>query len=131
MPKVTVHHEPKTPSEAVIKSASQLVYVTDSRGRKLGLRRLEFLEEFRIIEAVGPELAANTTYMGMLNPLLYLAEIDGEPVAIPRNKIQAEALIQRAGREGFIAVLQGIADHFSADAKGLDEKIKNADGTPA
>ena len=121
MAKLTVHSE--TPSQQVIKSANQLVHVTDAKGRVLGLRRLDFLEEFRIIEALGAELSANTTYMGMLNPLLYLAEIDGEPVPIPRNKIQAEALIQRAGREGFLAVIEGITKHFAAES--LDEKIKN------
>src|ERR1019366_7216141 len=103
MAKVTVHAD--TPSQKVVKAANQMVHVTDSKGRVLGLRRLDFLEEFRIIEALGSELSANTTYMSMLNPLLYLAEIDGEPVSLPRNKIQAEALIQRAGREGFLAVI--------------------------
>ncbi len=123
MTKLTVHTE--TPSEKVVKSANQLVHVVDSRGRNLGLRRLDFLEEFRIIEALGAELSSNTTYMGMLNPLLYLAEIDGEPVGIPRNKLQAEALIQRAGREGFMAVIQGITEHFATDAATVEEKIKN------
>ncbi len=122
MAKVTMHTE--TPSEKVIKSANQLVHVTDAKGRTLGLRRLDFLEEFRIIEALGSELSSNTTYMGMLNPLLYLAEIDGDPVGIPRNKIQAEALIQRAGREGFMAVIEGITKHFAADG-AMEEKIKN------
>src|SRR5262249_29250775 len=91
---------------------------------------LEFLEEFRIMEAVGPELAANTTYMGMLNPLLYLAEIDGDAVQIPRTKLQIDALIQRAGREGFVAVLQGITQHFAADHADLENRIKNVAGTP-
>jgi hypothetical protein len=128
MAKVTMHTE--TPSQKVVKAANELVYITDAKGRKLGLRRLEFLEEFRILEAVGPELSANTTYMSQLNPLLFLAEIDGEHVAIPRNKIQAEALIKRAGREGYIGVIQGINKHFSDDAVSLEEKIKNVDGTP-
>ncbi len=123
--------DPETPSQAVMNAAKQLVHVTDDKGRKLGLRRLEFLEEFRIVEAVGPELAANSTYMGMISPLLYIAEIDGEPVAIPRNKMQVDALIQRAGREGYAAAVEGIVKHFAGDQKNLEERIKNADGTPA
>lgn len=128
MAKVTVHSDPKTPSEKVIESANQLTYVTDAKGRKLGLRRLDFLEEFRIIESLGSETASNTTYMTMLTPLLYLAEIDGSPVEIPRNKRQVEALIQRAGREGFAAIIDGIGKHFTP-AKA-DDKIKNVVGTP-
>jgi GTP cyclohydrolase III len=120
-----------TPSEAAVEAANQLVYVTDSRGRKLGLRKPAFLEEFRIIEAAGPELAANTTYMSMLNPLLYLAEIDGAAVDIPRTKLKIEALIQWAGQEGFVAVIEGIGKYFGGDSENLKEKIKNGDGTPA
>jgi hypothetical protein len=128
MAKMTVH---ETPSQEVVKASKELIYVTDSKGRKLGLRRLDFLEEFRIMEAVGSETASNTTYMGMLNPLLYLAEIDGNPVEIPRNKMQVDGLITRAGREGFIAVVEGITRHFAGDNAALKDKIKNAEGTPA
>jgi hypothetical protein len=129
MAKVTVHTDESKPSPQA-KSANQLVYVTDSKGRKLGLRELPFLEEFRIMEALGPELAKNTTYVGMINPLLYLAEIDGQPVHIPRSKVAIDALIQLAGREGFMAVMRGISEHFVVDEAALNEKIKNADGTP-
>jgi len=129
MAKVTVHAE--TPSEKVVKSANELFYVNDSKGRKLGLRQLAFLEEFRIVEALGAELSSNATYMNMLNPLLYLAEIDGDSISVPRNKLQAESLIQRAGREGFLAVIEGIAKHFASDHTALEQKIKNEEGTPA
>ncbi len=131
MPKVTITQKGETPSEAVINAANKLVYVTDAKGRKLGLRKPAFLEEFRIIEAAGPELAANTTYMSMLNPLLYLAEIDDVAVEPPHNKRAIEALIQRAGQEGFLAVVEGIGAHFGSDPAAVENKIKNGDGTPA
>lgn len=124
MAKVTVHDEPK-PVAVSDKVANGIVYVTDPKNRKLGLRQPDFLEEFRIIEAVGSETAANITYMAMLNPLLYLAEIDGEAVAIPRSKMQAEALIKRVGREGFLAIVKGIEQHFAVDEKAFEEKVKN------
>src|ERR1700744_5751409 len=101
MPKVTIHETPRAASPEEKKS-SGLVFVKDASGRKLGLRQLPFLEEFRIVEALGSELSANTTYMNMLNPLLYLAEVDGHALDVPRTKVAAEALIQLAGREGFI-----------------------------
>ncbi|WP_020472362.1 hypothetical protein [Zavarzinella formosa] len=129
MAKVTVHPE-KTPSETIVKSANELVYVTDSRGRKLGLRKLPFLEEFRIVETVGAERATNQVYMGMLNPIIHIAEIDGEKIDIPRTHPQIEALINRAGQEGFVAAFEGISKHFAAGHKDLEARIKNADGTP-
>lgn len=123
MAKVTVTHSSAEKTE--------LFYVNDSRGRKIGLRRPAFLEEFRILEAVGPELSANTTYMSMLNPLLFVAEIDGAPSEIPRTKRAVEALIQWAGQDGFLAVIKGIEEHFSQDTEKAKQKIKNSDGTPA
>jgi hypothetical protein len=113
MAKVTVRETPRATTIGG-KTSSGPVYVTDSRGRKLGLRQLPFLEEFRIVEALGSELSANTTYMNMLNPLLYLAEVDGHALDIPATKTAAEALIQLAGREGFIAVIEGIGKHFAS-----------------
>jgi hypothetical protein len=136
MPKVTINHD--APSAAALKEAKKPVYVTDSKGRKLTLRKLPFLEEFRILEAVGPELSGNTVYMNMLNFLLLVGEIDGVTVEIPRSKREVEALIQRAGREAFQAITDALTDEkdndvkrfFSAD-KDLETKIKNAEGTPA
>ena len=125
--KVTVK---ETPSEQVINAASQIHYVTDSKGRKLGLKQPDFLDEFRIVEAVGGQTAENTTYMAMLNPLLFVVEIDGHPVLFPASKAEAELLIKRVGREGFTAVLKGITKHFALDQAELDDKIKKGDGIP-
>jgi hypothetical protein len=129
MAKVTVHHEPETPTKAAVKSANQLIYVTDARGRKIGLRRLPFLEEVRIADTVGAARAANQAYMGMVNPLLYIAEIDGDHISTPRTLMQVEALIQRADHEGFIAAALGIKEHFSESNPELEKQIKNLVGT--
>jgi hypothetical protein len=128
MAKVNVHTEAKAKAT---KPDSEIVYVKDAKGRKLGLKRLPFLEEFRIVEAVGPERAINQAYMSMINPLLLIAEIDGDPISTPRTHAQIEALIQRAGREGFSAAFDGMMKHFADDPKELDQKIKNVDSTPA
>lgn len=130
MAKVTVHTDKAdTPSASVTKAANQFVHVTDARGRKIGLRKLPFLEEFRIVETVGPERAANPVYMGMLNPILCIAEIDGDKIDVPRTHQQVEALINRAGQDGFVAAFEGLTTHF-ADPKDLEQRIKNADSTP-
>ena len=68
--------------------------------------------------------------MNMLNPLLYIVEIAGEPVECPKTMIQIRALIQLADRHGFIAALMGIKEHFAADDAALSEQIKNVVGTP-
>ena len=131
MAKITIDKEGEAqPAAKETPSDNGLVYVADAKSRKIGLRQPEFLEEYRILQVVGPERAANQVYMGMVNPLLYIAEIDGETVSIPRTHAQVEALIKKAGREGFIAASLGIKNHFSGDNAALEEQIKNLLGTP-
>jgi hypothetical protein len=130
MSKVKVHDGAETPSQKVVADANRIVEVTDSRGRKLKLRQPQFADEFRIVAVVGAELAANQVYMGMLNPLLFITEIDGIVQPFPTSKIAVDSLINTAGREGFIAAVQGITEHFGGDAGDLEAQIKNGEGTP-
>lgn len=131
MSKVKVHTGVETPSQKVVNDANCIVHVTDAKGRKIGLRQPQFADEFRIVAVVGAELAANQVYMGMLNPLLFIAEIDGVVQPFPTSKIAVDSLINTAGREGFLAALKGITEHFGGDAADLESQIKNVDGTPA
>jgi hypothetical protein len=131
MAEVKVHDGAETPSQAVIKDANRIVYVTDARGRKIGLRQPKFSDEFRIVAVVGADLAQNQVYMAMLNPLLFIAEIDGDVQPFPTTKIAVEALINTAGREGFLAAANGIAEHFGGSAADFEEQLKNGQGTPA
>jgi hypothetical protein len=130
MAEVKVHTGAETPSQKVISDASRAVDVTDARGRKITLRQPQFADEFRIVAVVGAELAANQVYMGMLNPLLFIAEIDGVVQPFPTSKIAVDSLINTAGREGFLAAVKGITEHFGG-ADEAQEQVKNGDGTPA
>ena len=131
MAEVKVHAGAETPSQAVLADANRSVVVTDSRGRKLTLRQPKFADEFRIVAVVGAELAANQVYMGMLNPLLFIAEIDGMVQPFPSSKIAVDSLINTAGREGFLAAFKGIQEHFGGQLEGFEEHVKIGDGTPA
>lgn len=125
MAKVTIED---TPTEAIVNAANRAVTVADSAGRTLSLRQPDFNSEFRIVEVAG-DLAANTTYMNMINPLLYVASIDGDPLGFPDSKLQIDALIKRVGRSGYLAVLKGLQEHFSPGG-GDEARIKNSGGTP-
>jgi hypothetical protein len=131
MAKVKVHTGAETPSQAVINDANRTVEVTDSRGRKLTLRQPSFADEFRIVAVVGAELAANSVYMNMLNPLLFIAQIDDMAMPFPTTKIAVDSLINTAGRDGFLAALKGIQEHFGGDLSDFEEQVKNGAGTPA
>lgn len=103
-PKIAIGDKASLPSEDLVRQATKEETVTDEKGRRITLRKPGVLAQFRIVEAVGPELAANQTYMQMVNPLIYLSEIDGDPVFLPANKREVDVLIQRLDEEGLAAV---------------------------
>ena len=73
---------------------------------------------------MGPS-ADIVTYRGMVTPLIWISAIDGEPVSLPTNKLQLNALIQSVGDEGLEAVVKGIVEHFGQqDAEADKAAIK-------
>lgn len=119
MAKVTINHDAPTPSQQIVAAAAAEVVVKDAKGRALTLRRPGILAQFRLIEAMGAESAANEVYRTMCLPLLYLAAIDGDFIIQPTNKMQLEALIQRVEEDGFVALQEGTVQLAGAD-QGLD-----------
>lgn len=115
----------ETPSEQLVAEAAQPAVVTDSRGRKITLQKPSVLSQFRIVRAMGAEAAANQTYMGMVLPLIFVAEIDGEPVPFPKSELQVEALIQKLDEPGIKAIMEGVQKHFGeADAEADKDALR-------
>ena len=110
-----------SPSEALIQDAEKQVTVKDAGGRNIALSEPGVLSQFRLIEAVGAETAKNDTYMAMVLPLIYVTEIDGDPIAFPTSKIKLEALIQRLGNNGVNAVMIGVQSNFGQSDPAADK----------
>jgi len=110
MSKVTINEV--SPSQQVV-AAAKVHEVIDERGRIITLKKPGVLAQFRLIEALG-ETAKNQTYVGMVLPLIYVADIDGEAVVPPTRKSEIEALIQRLDEDGIAAVGAGVVEHFAA-----------------
>ena len=115
-----------TPSAELIASALKEVVVTDVRGRAIKLRKPGVLAQYRLIEALG-DVAQNPVYVGMVLPIIFVTEIDGDPVSPPRSKIQVEALISRLDEAGINAIAAAVQENFgvSADAEETKIAIKN------
>ena len=115
-----------TPSAELIASALKEVVVTDVRGRAIKLRKPGVLAQYRLIEALG-DVAQNPVYVGMVLPIIFVTEIDGDPVSPPRSKIQVEALISRLDESGINAIAAAVQENFgvSADAEETKTAIKN------
>ena len=110
MAKLTVN---PTPTEQVIAKASAEVAVTDARGRTIRLKKPGVLAQYRLIEILG-ESAKNEVYVGMVLPLIYVCEIDGDQVAQPNTKREVDGLIQRLDEDGIAAVMNGVQSHFGS-----------------
>jgi hypothetical protein len=104
------------------------VQITSDEGHVLTLQRPELLGEYDFVEAVGPELSKNQTWLGMAMPLIFVCAIDGKPVAKPRSLREVKALITRLGHDGMTALTKWVAEQAQAAANaGADEdKVKNS-----
>lgn len=138
-PKLTVGEDATSPINTAAGAASAAAEFTQDAmaeevipAGSLGtvtFKKPHILAQFRIVEAVGPDLAENQTYMQMINPLIYCAAINGDPVFLPKSKLEVEALIQRLGEEGLTAlatayvakVVQPTRDAYE-NAKRLEEE---------
>lgn len=98
------------PSQRIIAEAGREFDVTDAFGRVLRVRRPGALDRLRLFKAVGPALSGNERYVGYAMLAMCLSAIDGVPQPAPSNEGQLEALVQRLGDAGMIAIGQGLAD---------------------
>jgi hypothetical protein len=116
MTKVTLNEGAQAPA------AADDDVVTDSRGRRLKIKRPDILQESRLVKTMG-EASTNQAYMtGYVLPAAMVVEIDGEAVQFPNSQREVDASITRLGREGIEAVL----NHFISRVGDGDDAIKDA-----
>lgn len=127
--KVTLNQpqaQTQAPSAQAVAKANAEVVFTDPKGRSIKLKKPGILAQYRLIELLGPETAKNVVYLGMVTPLIYVAEIDGDPVPFPVSKREIEALIQRLDEEGVEAVMEEVAKNYkAADPEADKGALKN------
>lgn len=122
--KVTLNPTP-SPTDEVIARAKGEIVVVDDKGRTIKIKKPGVLAQYRLIEVLG-QTAANATYMNMVMPLIYVAEIDGDVVFQPSTKREVEALIQRLEEEGINAVMDAVSANFGKQNAEADKAaIKN------
>lgn len=124
MADVTINTD-EAPSEQLVRQAKREAVVTDEKGRKIRLVRPGPLAQFNLVKLVGGEAAANSVYMGMTLPLIFVQAIDDALVPPPQTQRELEALIERLEDEGITAVMNGVAEHFGAtDTAKAAEDVK-------
>jgi hypothetical protein len=78
--------------------------ITDKAGRKIQLRRVGVLEQLRLFKALGPELSLNDPYMNFAIISASVSMIDGIPLPFPTSEANVEALLEKLGGDGIVAV---------------------------
>ncbi len=99
-----------SPSQRIVFEASREFEATDAIGRVLRIRRPGALDRLRLFKAVGPVLASNERYIGYAMLAMCVTSIDGIPQPAPANEGQLEALVQRLGDPGMVAIGQELAN---------------------
>lgn len=116
----------ETPSQAIVRSANEVVTVTDANGRSIGIKRLGPVERMRMFKVIGGEQAKNDAYLGIAALAFLVRSIDGDTINQPTSELQLEGLVQRLGDDGLNAVGQGVVDHFQETQEESTEALKNS-----
>ena len=81
-----------------------MLTATDARARTLAIKPPTALDRLRLFKAIGPVLAENPRYLGYATLAMAVTSIDGVPIPPPATEAQLEALVERLGDEGLVAV---------------------------
>lgn len=117
-PKVTLHETgADAPAAAPIGKPGTVV---DGKGRKIVVKLLTPLEQYRISKILGPAGDSDFTRQIASN-VATIREFEGEPEAFPNSDREIEALIQRLGDEGFEALHEALADLLALKPKKVSK----------
>jgi hypothetical protein len=115
----------ETPSQSITKP--RIVTITDTRGRKIEVRKLKTLDKMRLYELVGSSNAENSQYLGFAALAYSVVSIDGNPIGRPATKLALETTVQELDDDGFDAVGKAIEENFF-EAPDRDEKTELKNG---
>lgn len=116
-----------TPSEAVVKSAAEIKFVTDARGRKIGVQKPRALLRYRLLKILGAESAKNEPLLGNAMLAFLVSDINGDKLPPINSERQLEAMIDRLDDDGLAAVVECLATQFGITGTvDAEENIKNS-----
>ncbi|MBB5508157.1 hypothetical protein [Paraburkholderia atlantica] len=93
--------------------------LVDPEGRRLKVKKLDFLAESRVMRLLGDASTNQGYVMGYVFPAVSVREIDGEAFAVPSTQKELDAAIIRLGEKAAPLVLQkllGVTPDDEVDA---------------
>lgn len=112
-----------SPSQAIVADANRVEYVTDSLGRRLGVKRFSASSRRRVLKALSAESGEKGELRLMAMVACACVSIDDMPVVFPMTEVQVDALIDRLDQPGLDALSEGIAKFIPAQEEGA---LKNS-----
>ena len=129
MAKVTVR-QPQAGGETATATAPKpdILEATDSRGRKLTIKKLTLLEEMNLMVAAGANKAAIPKWMQYASVVACVRSIDGERVDMPLTSRILDANVALVGSEGFAAAVAVLYEDLPEDVREMaaDDAVATA-----
>ena len=98
-----------------------VVVVTDSKGRKLSINRMDPADQLDCFEACSGGRSSNAAWVTMAMWAASCVAIDGVPVVMPSSPEGIKALARKLGHDGLTAIRLGLDDAEQAsDAPSVD-----------
>lgn len=116
--------ETDLPSQRIINDAKRTVDIKDGQGRIFTLQKFDYLDQTRLVAAIGEERAQNKVYLGMVMPILFVKAIDGMPIPKIFTLNEIDALLIRLGETGMTAIIEGVIEHFPELGKLNEQEAK-------
>jgi hypothetical protein len=107
------------------------IIVTDAKGRKLTIRRLNVLDQVRLLRAIGAAQSSNEPYVNVVTMAASVSEIDGVPVPPVTNERQIDAAVGRIGDPGFAAIMVNMNKEVAEVMAAAEAASNDAEVVPA
>jgi hypothetical protein len=119
-----LENEAPTASARILADANHIEHQTDKRGRKIGVKKLEFIDIHKLTKVIGGDTASNQIAFAQVLAAASVVEIDGEMVPRPGTNLQIDALMTRLGLAGIEAATKTL-ERLNADSDEAVDEIKN------
>jgi hypothetical protein len=100
--------------------------VTDAKGRRITLRKINVLDQVKMLRAIGPKQAENQPYFNIVECAFMADMLDGIPLPMPSTEQQIDAAIGRLGDEGIAAIMVHRIEEMKATTEAAEAAALNA-----
>lgn len=101
-------NESPTTSARIIADDNKIEYEVDTRGRRIGVKKIKLVNAHRLARVVGGETASNNVAYLQVLSVASVVEIDGEMIPQPGTNLQVEALMTRLDFDGLTAAMKAL-----------------------